>query len=260
MLRCFGGMITELEYDYSRYDRIRVYQRIINYIHEFCSESLIKATLYLDFGFEGFKKPFINVIDLSINFANGVKEKFLSRLIPNVKCLNFISFDDETLPFASEYFPKLHHLEFGDHSDSVVDILRSNPKLRSLTIEIDDFLIFKGISERYLHSLETIFVEDIIHNVPHETSIHLPNVRKFGFYYDYFEGLNVELSKIPFSFNQLRQFEVKSHSLSSDIFLQFFNENQAIESIIFNSSSIFRLVKTGQLQEALPNLKYFIVF
>ncbi|XP_055325047.1 uncharacterized protein LOC129579219 isoform X1 [Sitodiplosis mosellana] len=262
MIRCFGGMITELEFRYykrSKNNQFTNYHRIMSYIYEFCTESLKKASFDEALGFEGFKIPFKNIEDLTIKHLFGLKEKCLSRVFPNVNRLNLGFCIDDTFSFLSEYFTNLQHLEFNWNvplSDSVTDILRLNSNLRSFKIGMDDFDVFKRISERYLQSIESLDVEWIGVQKASDSSIYLPNVKKFK--YCYYER-DVPASKIPFSFNHLEEFEIKYVS-TVEIFLTFINENRTIEKLTFDRYAVLSMIGTGQLQNMLPYLKDIIYF
>lgn len=90
-------------------------------------------------------------------------------------------------------------------------------------------------------------------------SIYLQNVTKFKFrYHLQLEDRPECIPKIPFSFSQLKEFTIYDRLSTFDVFLTFFSENQMIEKLTFQSELLFRLICTGQLQDALPSLKHIV--
>lgn len=90
-------------------------------------------------------------------------------------------------------------------------------------------------------------------------SIYLQNVTKFKFrYHLQLEDRPESIPKIPFSFSQLKEFTIYDRLSTFDVFLTFFSENQMIEKLTFQCELLFRLICTGQLQDALPSLKHIV--
>lgn len=69
LLRCFGQSISKLKIHYLEYHVYNIsydknYHRIMDYVNEFCTESLTNVEIYPIVGFEHFKRPFVNVVEL----------------------------------------------------------------------------------------------------------------------------------------------------------------------------------------------------
>lgn len=112
MLRCFGGMVTELgliSVHYFHNNNLQIFHRIMSYIYEFCTDSLKNVTFSKALGFEEIKKPFLNVEDLTIINLSDLKEKCLSRAFPKVRRLQIKYCENEDLSILFENFPNLCH-------------------------------------------------------------------------------------------------------------------------------------------------------
>lgn len=267
MLRCFGGMINELEFKYLYNVNFRVCHRIMSYIHEFCHETLRNVTFPRALEFEKIEKPFLNVEDLTISNLSDLKEKCLSKLFPKVCRLCIRDCKDETLSVLLDKFPNLRHFALhliagANVLQGVVNVLQLNPNIRSLTIDIRDLNYFDSIKE-HLQSIEnldlilTVFAGEMpqIQNY----SIYLQNVTKFKFSYYFPPEILIEsIPKIPFLFSQLKEFIFEDRNITSDVFLNFVLENRMIEKLTFRSRVVLKLIRTGQIQNALPSLKNIV--
>ncbi|XP_055322655.1 uncharacterized protein LOC129578327 [Sitodiplosis mosellana] len=262
ILRCFGGLIIELNFfhfSFSNKKKSKNYNRIMSYIGEFCAESLKKVSFHNGSGFEGFEKPFLNVEDLTIHFVN-LKEKCLSSLFPKLNRLHFNCFRDNALSVLSEYFPNLHHLKLGmgvSVFDNLATIFQLNPHIRSLSIGILSLNNFKSFSERYLQSIESLHISSFLVR-KYNYCIHLSNVEKFKI--RYVGDVYFASPKIPFSFNELKEFEIESNCTLPEFFITFINENPSIEKLTLTSIDLLKnVLRTGDLEAALPFLKDIIL-
>lgn len=283
MIRCFGEMITDLDFEFQFWlgtNQIKTflnYLRILHYINEFGAESLRKLSLEYAISFEYFKKPFVNVEDLTIEKCI-LRKKCLSRAFPKLRRLKLPNYNyqrvtdvhtDRSYSVISDYFPNLHHLELGGFGSytfrrkvGVINILRLNPHLRSFKVEIEDFNYFDSIVE-LLQSIEVLVINFRLKNPfqMYDNSIHLKSVSSFQFNYSkYWKVENGTMPKIPITFSQLKEFTFNTTTCKTDEFgqgfLTFINENRLIERLcLMEDFFIFWWFFTDKLQEMLPSLK-----
>lgn len=267
LLRCFGEMITDLKSTYDAHynnNRSDNYHRIGYYINKFCSQNLKNLESDL-FGWESLEKPFINLENLTIMNRNcQLKEPCLSRLFPKLCRLRVpqLFSEEGTNKFSivlSQYFPNLHHLDlgysFGVYDVDIGNLLKLNPQLRSFKISLRDYSYLDRYSE-YLQFIESLDISIKTSASIPVNSIYFNNVKQFNAYFYISRDFNI-FPKIPFLFRQLKEFNIKGRSLKySDFLLDFLSENTSIEKLTFdNDFLVFRLIKTGRLQQSLPFLK-----
>lgn len=273
MIRCFGGMITELIFTYTlnfNNDKFDNYDRIMSYLCEFSNISLKKLTIrFSESRFRGFNKPFLNVEYFELN--SYPIEKCLSRLFPKLCYLRLTGWQDFNFSAVSEYFPNLYHLYidscFHWSESRMADfgtILQLNPNLRSLTlrISINECYYFDCIKEHLqcIQSLE-IFSSDPRNAtyINNDNPVYLQNVTKFSIWY---HGKRLP-PRFPLLFSKLKEFMYNSTCGWIDPFDPlplFFNENRTIEKLqlgmFTNPHSL--LIKADIFQETFPSLKVFI--
>lgn len=143
-LRSFGPLISELRIGYYHY--IKLYGYVEQYINRYCVESLVSISFFHkpQFFRENFRNPFINVRKVHISRANLNNQlPLFAEWFPNVQCLKLCDVQVDH-PFNEATFHHLKHLSIEIYSlyppdysrESVADLLRMNPQLTSLTINI----------------------------------------------------------------------------------------------------------------------------
>lgn len=71
LIRCFGALISKLEYDYSIESFPAHRNELDRYINQYCAESLTEIEFFTisEEVFENLKKPFLNVKSVRFNYC-----------------------------------------------------------------------------------------------------------------------------------------------------------------------------------------------
>lgn len=260
VLRCFGGLITVLMYDYFSFhmeDYFEDNMHIMGYIQEFCVESLEEVSFASGTGFECFEKQFLNVKHLSMGGISHLKMKCLSWLFPKLNCLHLSHIAEDRIPLLSEHFPNLHdvRLDWGiSDYNKLANVFQLNPNIRSLRINVVNLNNFKSFSDRYLQSIESLCILNM-EAQEYDSRIHLPNVKNFRITYVSDRNL-LYVPAIPFSFSELKFFEIKPYFRDISFFVNFIYENPMIEKLtIWCEYLLGGGLGTGHIAAALPSLK-----
>lgn len=201
MLRCFGEMMTELNFDgIVFYPTVRNNKHVLQYIHEFCGESLKKLTLDGLSGIEIFdvhEKSFPNLEYLKFSNSTDLNRQCLSRIFLKLRCLDVTVIRPNTFSILSEHFPNLDYLSLGgdeyfaDHKENLINVLRLNPQLHTFKSIYDSSRIHE-ISE-HLQSIECLGLR-VWTTDTYQNAINFQNVKHFKVQYVY--GTNSELDFI----------------------------------------------------------------
>lgn len=268
MLRCFGQMISKLKIFYvegSYYDH-RNYCRVLDYVNEFCAESLTSIRFDPTVRFESIKQPFANVEEISISLTNSslLEKKSLSAVFPKLRRLIFPiqSFEFDFSSAIREYFPNLQHFEVDlcaslDSKHAIIDGLRLNSHIKSLRIGIPNFNTLEEISE-HLQSIENLDVFMKVYRPLdgsqfNSSSIRFSNVKKFSIHFELYVW-TWTLRKLPFLFDQLKEFALSGRFQYNDFYNEFLNENPTIEKLTLDYGRLADVTNPKKLQEMLPCL------
>lgn len=142
-LRCFGGSIKELSFDYHGF-RSKRNQFVHQYINEYCVESLTKLEFIRkpSSPIEHFEKPFVNVTSVKVSDSDlGEQLPSFVEWFPNLQSLKLFG-TYLTDGFSNAPFHHLEELEIceggkdGSTIDDVTTLLSSNRQLRDVTIHM----------------------------------------------------------------------------------------------------------------------------
>lgn len=263
ILRCFGSTISELvlDYNYHEIDKLPLsYQVIINYMHEFCMESLKKLVLHPVASLKYFTKFFENVEKLEIG-KRSLLENRLTNVFPNVRLLEF---DDYSYTgVALVHFPHLQHLKmplFDSQKNAASSILRSNPQLKSLHIRSAGFDFFQENIE-HLQNIESLHIDLQPYRHPqfNGNPLYLQNIKKLEmiFMYSIYSGSLKPI--IPFSFDRLKEFTIGGISDFNDSIYTFLVTHPTIEKLVLRQKNLIHKSEFIKLQNALPFLVEIIL-
>lgn len=219
LLRCFGHLISGLACCLIG----KHHHHIINYINEYCSESLKKIEIrYLKIGWETqLKKPFSNIEDVTFSFLEFNSTDWINRLFPKMRTL------DTTGYFVNaNHFANLEELILSGFDENLVLLLRLNPQLKFLRIEESACSsISSELSTAFetLTNLESLFfnIGNLANNVVNHV-IHLKSVTTLT--------LCRDALKIPFSCGQLKNLTLCNIQINHTTF-RFLNENPTISHL-----------------------------
>lgn len=234
----------------------------MDYVNEFCAESLTNVEFNSAVGFELLKRPFANVEELEID-KSFLQKKCLGTIFPKLQRLRFpIKFvKNDFSPIITD-FPNLQHFEFNLNTSwkyAAVDALRNNSHVKSLRIGIPSFSFLQEISD-LLQSVESLEIDIVLdpkdQSQVESNPIHFQNVKKFciafsRLYYD----IQLTLPKLPFLFDQSKEFVLDSKLEYNDFYNDFLSENPTIEKLSLDSKCLNGIINPEKLQKMLPSLK-----
>lgn len=272
ILRCYGAMITKLELFYSEHfyqEQFKnYYHHIMDYVNEFCAESLVSVSCSRAFGFENCKKPFTSLEELDIHnsILNG---QCWSSIFPKLRYLNFSGRIENLRLFLSDHFPNLHWLgirvpfELKDkvcNENAAIIALCSNRHLKKLSITLTNY---KFLQDAYdlLQTIETIDVSIHFQSDFNVNSIHFRNVKRFELTLSRDER-TYSTYPIPynlFSFDYLEEIEFSflndyKEGIDDKKLNDFLNKNRTIEKLTLKREYLIGMMSPNRLVEALPSL------
>lgn len=264
LLRCFGHLIFNLNFDYNHH-KYGQYCMVEQYINEYCADSLNEFGLFFapEGAAEHFTKSFEKckkVLFFKCNLDNGSID--LSTLFPKMENLEIFSHNR-----FDKHFPGLKHLSIGGftqslgdistHRKNFIEILRLNPKLRSLFFGGDmvNGTFIQSISE-YLQCIETLDIKcDHLYDLDNSI-IHFRNVQHLTLSSASYGSFR----RIPFSFEKLKTLSTNTTCFSiSTEFLEFISlHRSSLTKLSINSSdfmvNLFENVDQTQFANAMELL------
>lgn len=255
MIRCFGYMFQDLSVIvyYKNFPHKMYY--IMNYLNEYCAESLIKIEINQSRIFSEFKKTFTKVESVRLTETVPFQERrSMKTIFPNLRYLS-----STYNYFLPEHFPKLDKLSFGavyiNQAPTVADMLRLNPQIRSFKTTIKELSYLKFIA-KYLQSIENLDISISLESIlSEEILIRFRNVK----------SLRVECwdnNKIEFCFllDQLKELTLYFDFKWSNSFLKFIKNHQSIEKIKFEANVLISPDDLLKTIETLPLLEIIEIF
>lgn len=267
LLRCFGHLITKLDYCYNATSvstycaPLPSYQRILSYINEYCAESLTNFHVYPAYAFEKFTKPFPKVEQLLIEHSL-LETSCLGELFSNVRHLTMKG--QGSLCTAAK-FPKLFYLELcngygNEYEEMATKMLTLNQHLRSLKVNFHQIEFLQSVQEK-LQSIECLNIDIRCANSYElrHISIHFSNVTKLNIEFVYNRSTR-DMPKIPFTFGQLKELTLQGQGVRpSDAFGEFINKNKSIEKVETKFFTPDGFLDPSKLNRALPALKEVVL-
>lgn len=271
ILRCYGAMITKLQFNYSDHfyqEQFKNYHHIMDYVNEFCAESLVSVRCNRAFGFENCKKPFTSLEELDIHNAilNG---QCWSSIFPKLRYLNFLGKIENLRLFLSDHFPNLHSLgikvpfKLKDtvcNENAAIIALCSNRHLKKISFTLTNY---KFLHDAYdlLQTIETLDVSIHFHSDFNVNSIHFPNVKRFELTLsrDKSTYSTYPISYNVFSFDYLEEIKVAflndyKEGIDDKKLNDFLNKNRTIEKLTLERDCLIGMMSPNRLVEALPSL------
>lgn len=271
MLRLFGCLISKLFMD--ALHPTKVDKELLNYVNEYCSESLKSFTLKnRDLTYTDAKKPYTNVEEFSmVSRIIGFQASEFKDTFPYLRRLELIRtrFSNHTR-FAIQ-FHHLEHLKISIGVNKGYEITKSdakkiiqlNPQLQSLSVSGEFYLKFWAYASKQLKQLKILelgYDRNKIQKFPTEPiRFECIETLKLNMIYSHTKW-NPE--KI-FSFNQLKEFTIIGYDLD-DSWINFTIENPTIEklNIIKQYTHQIRILfltdeDMVKLATMLPNLNEF---
>lgn len=281
ILRCYGAMITKLEFSYSEHfyqEQFENYHHILDYVNEFCAESLVSVKCNRVFGFENCKKPFTSLEDLEIrdSILNGQR---WSSIFPKLRNLNFMGKIENLRLFLSDHFPNLHWLgirvpyilfnKVCNHNADIIAnenpaiiALCSNRHLKTFSISLTNY---KFLQDAYdlLQTIETLHVENYFQfnsdfNV---NSMHFRNVKRFELTLaERFFDPRYPREYNFFSFDSLEEFKFSisirhyKKGIDDKELYDFLNKNRTIKKLTLRRELLIGMMSPDRLVEVLPSL------
>ncbi|XP_055323958.1 uncharacterized protein LOC129578821 [Sitodiplosis mosellana] len=280
MLRCFGPIIKKLHFMYGFDwfgDGYKTHHRIMEYVSEFCAESLTKMITEAR-AINQYKKTFSNVEELII--SEKCNETIcLNSIYPKLRILRigpmpyFGLLIADTFPYLQELDLTLANvvaMTYDSYKSAVATALRLNPHLKSLSIKLNDFVFLREISDN-LQSLESLDVSLNLAEGSFYNNEYSDNEEKIYFRNVTFFRMNCMTSvrhttipSIPILFEQLKVFTLEGHGeyelhhdqcdYDDPSIMMFFNTNRTIEKLTLKRKILGTLTDPTMLHEALPAL------
>ena len=261
-LRCFGGLITDLRFNYAALhnnNRFDHFYRILFYIDEFCSEP-VKSLLGIDI----LKEPFSNIERLLIINSSHLNERFLNELFPKLCHLCSLKCPDNTDLVIFELFPKLVPLNLelesvlnkASYEGNFTTQLRINPHLHCFQLMSYDYSCLDSLSQ-YLQHVEFLDIT-IEGNPKHDTLLHFKNVKRLTICHGQRRFHN--LRKIPFLIDHITELELKYIGTFRSSFLTFLEENRMIEKLTLDLCAVSALIGAClRLKKGFPYIKEIVL-
>lgn len=221
-LRCFGDLISEMGLTLVS-ELCEWKHLIIEYINEYCSESLIKIEFYNNpkGGLNKLTKIF-NKVEKITMYDSYPTEKKLNEIFPNIRKLQLYYGKKYDYEFIACNFPYLEHLDISEtnlndiQKKNLLIALRSNSQLKSLKAEewFSDILYTNYFQEtnEILQNIETLDVY-IDKKIDYNSTIsnkHLKNLKYLEISGDEFELYYGHHSSIfPFTSDQLESLTIR---------------------------------------------------
>lgn len=257
LLRHFGHLLTNLSVNFE--DTKPAHRaEVERYIYDNCTESLIE----IDFGyaelstFSTIEKPFAKVEKVSFSDCDLGKEICeFNKWFPSMRHLYIDSCNHiADLKCIENPFPNLTHLELhvnrriqkGFQKSNVLECLRLNSNLQSLTLGNDFDGTFFELASRYLQNLHHLCIHTIhansFNNV--DPRICFANVHDLRFC----SLRNEIISKVPFNYDRLESCKLIAGGIQSND--EFFSKHPIKKLSLSTTSTILFEIKGEKLQLA----------
>lgn len=287
LLRSFGHLITKLKFDGIGLRTIlhgapqhKILMRIMGYIKLYCSKSLVE--LYIENcpkdGIKYMNKQFPNLELVSFNRCQLMRDTIRNYYFPKLQHLHLVNNIVEDCRCIRKYFSLLKHLEISTNYDqfacdfkkrSITCALAGNPQIQSLRISRgwDAAFLFKA--SKYLQNIQQLeLVNEEYYTLDYckhflksfKGKIHLKNVRKFSMFMFSNKVQIVPEPKIPFSFEQLCEFVIKTDFRLDEHFYRFLKKHPTIIKITLTQEEpfVFKYIRSEiklKIATALPLLE-----
>lgn len=252
-LEHFGNIIQALHFSgmfFSGAERLR----INHYIAKYCSQSLKRLELRdADHFLIGVTNQiFPRVLHVTVQNFEYINDLQLNRIYPNIENLTIWSYD-LALNSLPHHYPHLKHFTtFNTDEGIVMDLLRLNPQLRSLSFNDVPSLEFIDDINKALPHLELLEVKHFANGFHNSTdriqNIHFANVRHFGLLAEVIGSDIFTFDRIPISFSDLQTLKIGSLT-TNDVYHRLIQENNHIE--------ILRLERVFEI-ETIPIITSFV--
>lgn len=275
-LRCFGHFVYSIDlarFDSSTQSQLKPDEHILNYINEYCSNSLTHIKVYdLSTHQENWghhiRKPFPNVSFVQLMGARAT-DKDINRLFPNMIRLS-CSFSSNRSSFITVgHFPNLKSLFSCDYGfgssalcgDKVTEILSLNPQLEEIYISgrknFDSKKFHNAIKS--LKNLSKLLLQG---NLSFDTPTNsfdgivcLENVTHF-FHTEIDRNFT---ERIPFLFAQLIKLEMSFSGQLNVAFFDFIEKHPKIEHLVLKVEALSEM-DVSIIAKTLPMLKEFAFY
>lgn len=236
LLRCFGHLVSRLEIsdEYSNTFYGFAYEFIFKYVNMYCAASLQHIKLYMipsSKAFQRLKVEFSQMESVEITCCKLNKKMMpLDKLFPNVieLIVDFTVFEDYGV--IEKRFAHLEHLELGTTIVNVGAVLQLNPQLRSFATKcICNVEILRNISEQLqcLESLDIVCDSDELKYFNGD-AFYFHNVKQFVLNFSHSRWT---LPRLPFEFQQLKEFTMLTNHKLNDEFRQFIKKHPTIVTL-----------------------------
>lgn len=262
-IRCFGHLFTKFEIRYT--NSCSKSGIISRYVYKFCSESLVKIKFdgIKESDFDDIDRPFSRVEDVEFcDCRIGKNLSQLHRWFPKMRRLNLICSELAEPIYIVTHFPYLENLILSGYSEAknvrnIAVALRLNPQLKRLELgpffEDAKFLQYISIHLQNLESMKISWNLDSIYNLKN-TEIAFKNVKEFTLC---LYGKS-PLPTLPFSFEQLEGFTLKSGCKLNGHFIDFISKHPTIKRLSLYGLGELQAIKNDiriRITETLPWLE-----
>lgn len=236
MLRCFGHLVSQLEIsdEYSNTFYGFAYEFILKYVNTYCAASLKHIKFYMipsSKAFQRFKMEFSRMKSVEIICCKLNKKMMpMDKLFPNVQQLiiDFTAFEDYGI--IEKPFPHLKHLVLGTSMNNVAAVLQLNSQLISFETKcVCSVEILRKMSDRlkWLESLDIVCDSDELKYFNGD-AFYFPNVKQFKLNFSHSRWT---LPRLPFEFQQLKEFTMLTNHKLNDEFRNFINKHPTIVTL-----------------------------
>lgn len=248
VLRCFGQMISKLCLEYS-FSTAVVWTHLDKYIAKYCVNSLTELELW---------NRLTSSDNLEVTFPNVEKVRFINckldktitefnKRFPQMRSLGLASGYNACTAVSNQrctmdHFPNLEHLslhisnpkvqifsiDHGFREETVLNILKLNPKLRSLNLFLNDYFRMEFVKEISKNGAALDALQITGYPLRFDDVVHFENVKCFNFDQRY----SALCTPIPLTFDALETFEchITACSALTHIF-DFVRKNPSIRKV-----------------------------
>lgn len=260
-IRCFGHLIPHIEFVFSNQNQSEIDQHVINYISQYCSDSLTKITIENSLkGWEHLNKPFPKVKEVILYECDVSDTKnSIKRLFPKMENLRWCGTEKPFLVDPNHYsnLEVLYILDNAHYSsklcvETLANILCLNPQLKHIYIHtlepLLDCISFQNAMKTLQNLLNLTFNVKKLSTKSIDSVISLNSLTSFTIYID-----NDDIMGIPFTFGQLEYLNMSfSHNLNADFF-SFIDKHPTLVSLQITVDSISFMDLT-KIAKSLPSL------
>lgn len=262
-LRCFGHLLTKFEIRHI--NNCSKSGLISRYVYKCCSESLVKIKFdeLEESDFDDIDRSFSRVEDVEFSHCYiGKNLSQLHRWFPKMRRLNLICSEWAEPIYIVTHFPYLENLILSGYLEAknvrnIAAALRLNPQLKRLELgpffEDANFFQYIGMHLQNLESIKISWNLDSIYNLKN-TEISFKNVKEFTLC---LYG-NSPLPTLPFSFEQLEGFTLKSGCKLNGHFIDFISKHPTIKLLSLNGFGELQAISNDiriRIAETLPWLE-----